>query len=65
MEIKLKLGIFKSFDFANEMVKDTSYLPDGRHVNQKGSDLKRDLLFSYFTTNGIIPALLQERSIEK
>jgi len=51
------------YEIAGEMSKDTQYLPDGRHVNQKGSDLKRDLLFSYFTRNEIIPTLLTERSI--
>jgi len=48
------------YDFANQMSKDDEHLLDGRHVNQQGSDLKRDLLFKYFVEREIIPGLLKD-----
>ncbi len=48
------------YDFNNDMVKDVSHLPDGVHVSQIGSDVKRDLFFSYFMKQELIPKLLEE-----
>jgi len=50
------------YDYASEMAKDVLHLPDGRHVSQIGSDLKRDLFFSYFVKNRIIPRLLERET---
>ncbi len=49
------------YDFAAEMKKDDLHLPDGCHVSQVGSDLKRDLFFRYFISNDIIPKLQKLR----
>jgi len=46
------------YDFDKEMLKDKLHMPDGRHVSQVGSDLKRDLFFGYFIKQDIIPQLL-------
>lgn len=45
------------FDFYEEMTKEKRYMPDGRHLNQAGSDLKADLFLSFFTSNNILPIL--------
>lgn len=50
------------YDFANEMSTDDSYMGDEFHVNQRGSDLKRDLFFQYFVENGIIPQLQAQKT---
>lgn len=42
------------YDFAAEMPKDDQHLPDGRHVNQLGSDTKRNLYFNHFVKTGVI-----------
>lgn len=47
------------FDFSAAMTKDDENLPDGCHVSQKGSDLKRDLYFQYFVDSGVVDRLLE------
>lgn len=46
------------FDFAAKMTKDAEHMPDGRHVSQKGSDLKRDLYFRWLVDSGAAARLL-------
>jgi lysophospholipase L1-like esterase len=45
------------YDFHEEMTKDARHMPDGRHVNQQGSDLKADLFFSFFLRHDIVTHL--------
>jgi len=45
------------YDFAKDMMKDDVHMPDGKHMSQIGSDLKRDLFFEYFLKQEIIPKL--------
>lgn len=49
------------FDFAAEIPRDEELFPDGIHVSQKGSDLKRDLYFRYLVDNGVIDELIDTR----
>ncbi|MDY6992304.1 MAG: SGNH/GDSL hydrolase family protein [Pseudomonadota bacterium] len=49
------------YDFYNDMIKDTAHMPDGRHVNQRGSDKKRDLLVHYFIQENIVPKLAESK----
>jgi len=49
------------FDFAAVMTRDEAHIPDGMHVSQEGSDLKRDLYFRYFVENKIVERLLAHR----
>lgn len=48
------------YDFYNDMIKDDVHMPDGKHVNQVGSDLKADLFYSFFVKQNIIPTLIGE-----
>lgn len=50
------------YDFANEMSSDDGYMGDEFHVNQRGSDLKRDLFFQYFVEHRIIPQLQAQKA---
>lgn len=45
------------YDFNEEMAKDARHMPDGRHVNQEGSDLKADLFFSFLLRHDIVARL--------
>lgn len=45
------------YDFHGEMIKEKKYMPDGRHLNQEGSDMKADLFYSFFIQNNIIQVL--------
>ena len=49
------------YDFHEEMLKEKKYMPDGRHLNQAGSDLKADLFYSFFIQNNILQTLKQEQ----
>ena len=48
------------YDFNEEMLKEKKYMPDGRHLNQAGSDLKADLFYTFFIRNNILQTLKQE-----
>jgi lysophospholipase L1-like esterase len=50
------------FDFANRMVTDAGHMPDGRHVSQRGSDLKADLWFEFLTEHKIVPRAAGSRA---
>jgi lysophospholipase L1-like esterase len=45
------------YDFYHDMIKDDMHMPDGRHVSQKGSDLKADLFYSFFIKQKVIQSL--------
>lgn len=47
------------YDLAADMKKDDEHFPDGIHVSQKGSDLKRDLYFRYLVKSGVVEELLK------
>ena len=49
------------FDYAAVMATDDHHMPDGIHVSQAGSDLKRDLYFDHLTASGLAEALIQQR----
>jgi lysophospholipase L1-like esterase len=49
------------FDFAALMKHDSSHMPDGVHVSQEGSDLKRDLYHAYFQRSGLFASLVAEK----
>jgi lysophospholipase L1-like esterase len=48
------------FDLFEQMVKDDVHLPDGMHVSQRGSDLKRDLYFRHLLRVGIVERMIRE-----
>ena len=43
------------------MATDDQHMPDGIHVSQAGSDLKRDLYFEHLIESGLVEALIQQR----
>jgi hypothetical protein len=47
------------FDYAAVMASDTHHMPDGIHVSQAGSDLKRDLYFDHLVESGLVEALIE------
>lgn len=49
------------FDYAAVMATDDHHMPDGIHVSQAGSDLKRDLYFDYLIESGLVEGLIQRR----
>ncbi len=49
------------FDYAAAMATDAHHMPDGIHVSQAGSDLKRDLYFEHLVESGLVEALIQQR----
>jgi lysophospholipase L1-like esterase len=49
------------YDFAAQMPTDPEHMPDGIHVSQLGSDLKRDLYFRYFVESRVVDRLLDRR----
>ena len=49
------------FDLAAAMTKDDLHLPDGIHVSEEGSALKRDLYFRYLADNKVIEELIAQR----
>jgi hypothetical protein len=49
------------YDFAALMPTDPEHMPDGMHVSQLGSDLKRDLYFRHLVESGIVERLLARR----
>lgn len=49
------------FDLAAAMTKDDLHLPDGIHVSEEGSALKRNLYFRYLTDNKVIEELIAQR----
>ena len=48
------------YDFYNDMIKDDVYMPDGRHVSQVGSNLKAELIYSFFVKQNIIQTLIRK-----
>jgi lysophospholipase L1-like esterase len=52
------------FDYAAVMVTDARHMPDGIHVSQAGSDLKRDLYFDYLIESGLAETLIQRRGAD-
>jgi len=59
-ELAEELGT-RFYDLAAEMNLDEEHLPDGVHVSQQGSDLKRDLYFRYLTDSGVVADLISAR----
>ncbi len=49
------------FDYAAVMTTDAHHMPDGIHVSQAGSDLKRDLYCDHLIESGLVEALIQRR----
>jgi lysophospholipase L1-like esterase len=49
------------FDYAAVMATADQHMPDGIHVSQVGSDLKRDLYFDHLIESGLVGALIQQR----
>ena len=45
------------FDFEKLMNKDEAHMPDGCHVSELGSDLKRDLFYDHFVQANIVEQL--------
>jgi lysophospholipase L1-like esterase len=60
LQLGEQLGI-PVYDFAAAMVLDDAHLPDGVHVSQLGSDLKRDLYFDYLVQEDVIGKILVSR----
>ena len=58
--IAQELGTY-FYDIAAHMPKDDEHFPDGFHVSQIGSDLKRDLYFRYLEESGLIEKIVDER----
>jgi len=50
------------YDLYKDMKKDDDHFPDGRHVSQRGSDLKRDLFFKYLIDTNLISYLIKKRA---
>ncbi len=48
------------YDFHADMTKDSAHMPDGRHVNQAGSDLKADLFHAFLLKENVIPTLIRK-----
>ena len=48
------------YDFASEMIHDADHFPDGVHVSQRGSDLKRDRYLDYLIREKVIDSWLHQ-----
>ncbi len=62
-KIALEEGV-AFFDYAAVMATDTHHMPDGIHVSQAGSDLKRDLYFDHLIGSGLVEALIEPRGVD-